>query len=152
MRYVCVAVLACSLSGAPALAQTVRDPRPAVRDPRPVRPLQDAIRHEAVALAAQSTAGQKGRIPPAYLWTGVGLLGGAGLYFIGAALYDPCADIVGGIVISCESLVSTVTYATGVALAAAGATVLILGNNKRQVSPALLPAPRGVGLGGRITF
>jgi hypothetical protein len=109
--------------------------------------VQEAVHRAAVGLAAPAAQNQDKRIPPGYLWTGIGLLAGAGLYFLGAALYDPCEDLSG-----CESSFSGRTWAQGFVLAGAGAAVLIIGNSKRQVTPALLPAPRGIAVGGRLSF
>jgi hypothetical protein len=145
VRNILVAVLALSVCGSPALAQSLRGS---------THPLRDSIVREAVSIAQQSGQAKDNPIPPGYLWTGIGLLAGGGLNFaIGAAYSDPCSGIPSSLFV-CEDSTRKLLFTVGAALAGAGAIVLWAGNNKRnaELLPAVTLTRGGIALQSRVSF
>jgi hypothetical protein len=91
-----------------------------------------------------------GRNP--YLWPGVALMVvGAGLSVYGLApttAYYPCLPYK-----TCgRTRRSTETAVVGGVMAAAGMTLLIVGNGKKASAPFIVLRPKGMGLGYRLEF
>ena len=97
------------------------------------------------SLALQQ-APARGGMHPGFLWTGISLLGVGGLYMaIGATGDDICQGT------TCLSSGAIVGF--GVAVAGAGAALLLIGNAKRPpMSPDVTFLPGGVRLGKTISF
>ena len=138
-RIVC-AVLVFVLAASPLFAQ---------------RNLQDSIRREASALAsAQATeppADQ--RFPPAFLWTGIGLMAAGGLYVVVAAIVEELCDNSSTSTLRCESNHGFVR-GVGIGLAGAGGVVLAIGASKRgKTSPQIVTMPgRGIAIQQKVVF
>lgn len=157
MRNVLVGALVLSLSGSPALAQSLHD-RPA--------PITHTLRESALvegakfaaAQAEQEEAYRPGGMSPAYFWTSVGLMiGGAGFLGTGALVADSdsdaCDEIEEDTDVDCEDI-GTVMMVSGAGLVGAGVLVWILGKNKAKAAgnPQIVATPRGVTFRGRIEF
>ena len=117
--------------------------------------LQGSIRREATALAlasAQAPAAPETQYPRPFLWTGIGLGGGA-LYLGIAGLADTLCDDVRSSRVSCESN-SGFIRGFGFGLMGAGGVVLAIGTSKRkQVSPEIVTtAGRGVAIRQKFSF
>jgi hypothetical protein len=133
------AVLVFVLATSPAFAQS----------------LQGSIRREAAAfasLSAQAPASPETRFPRPFLWTGIGLLAGGGLYVALASAVEDFCDNSSSSVIRCESN-SGFLRGFGIGLAAAGAVVLAIGATKRKPSPEIVTTPgRGIAIRQKLTF
>jgi hypothetical protein len=111
-----VAFLMLGLSGTPSLAGSLR---------------ADAAR--TAREAGLQGAAERTRIPPKYLWTGVGLLGGGGLtMLLGFAVDHDCGLYED----DCQAL-GTGYKVLGGAMAGTGALLLALGAAKRETVPTV---------------
>jgi hypothetical protein len=157
VRDIRVGALVLSLSGSPALAQSLHD-RPA-----PIaQTLRESARVEgakfAAARAAQAEEYRPGGMSPAYFWTSVGLMiGGAGFLGTGALVRnsdsDVCDDIAADSDVDCEDI-GTAMMVVGGGLVGSGLLIWVLGKNKAKAggNPQIVTTPRGVALHGRIEF
>jgi hypothetical protein len=109
--------------------------------------IRQSISRAAVDAAA-AAQNRRGGIAPAYLWTGVGLLGGAALFATSAAVLagEDCTTTSGANFTQtiCLDYDSSTIWALAGATAAAGAVVLILGAKKGRSAPSLTFTPGGV--------
>lgn len=109
--------------------------------------LRESVARAAVETAAQPQEKSGNRIPPPYLWTGVGLLGGAALFMVAAAALggEDCTTSSGPNFTQtvCLQTDTTAGWIVGGALAGAGGVVLALGVKKSR-APSLSVTPRGV--------
>ena len=157
MRNVLVGALVLSLSGSPALAQSLHD-RPA--------PIAKTLRESAIVEGAKFAAAQAAQdeeyrpagMTPAYFWTSVGLMiGGAGLLGTGALVgnsdSDACDEIEEETDVDCEDI-GTLMMVSGAGVLGAGVLVWFLGKNKAKAAgnPQIVPTPRGVAVRGRFEF
>jgi hypothetical protein len=158
VRNILVGALVLSLSGSPALAQSLHD-RPA--------PIAQTLRESALVEGAKFAAAQAaqaeepyrpGGMSPAYFWTSVGLMiGGAGFLTTGALVRnsdsDTCDDIAADSNVDCEDI-GTGMMIVGGGLVGSGLLVWVIGKNKAKAvgNPQIVATPRGVALRGRIQF
>ena len=135
MRRILIFALALSLLGSPLFGESLKN-----SGQRSTTALADSISRAAEQAAAQQ-AQQEKKIPPTFLWTGVGLLAGGGFYLArGAAESPQSLTCVGGECVSNR----TVWLGTGAVLAGVGGALLAISISKsRQSSPSVTFAPGG---------
>jgi hypothetical protein len=112
--------------------------------PLQAQELRRAISREAAAIAsAAQAASTETRYPRPFLWTGIGLLGGGGLYLGIAGLADELCDDIRSSRVSCESN-SGMIRGFGFGLMAAGGVILAIGASKRKpASPQIVTTAGG---------
>lgn len=146
MRQLLVSVLAISLSGSPALAQSLRGAPAAT-------PLQDSARMEAfkAAVSAQASSDdyRPGGMRPGYFWTAIALMASGGGAFASAALVNTTCDSFGNLDIDCGGF-SKAYAITGAGLIATGLVVFMLGKKDAAARPQISWTPHGVAV--RKTF
>ena len=144
MRRILILALALSLSGSPLFGESLKN-----SGQRSATALADSISRAAEQAAAQQ-ARQERKIPPTFLWTGVGLLAGGGFYLArGAAESPQSVTCVGGECVSNR----TVWLWTGTVLAGVGGALLATGISKsRHSSPSVTFVTGGVVVGQRLSF
>ena len=148
MRQVLVSVLAISLSGSPALAQSLRGAPAAT-------PLQDSARREAfkaaVSASAQASSDdyRPGGMRPGYFWTAIALMASGGGAFASAALVSTTCDSFSGIELDCGGF-SKAYAITGAGLVGTGLVVFMLGKKDAKARPQISWTPHGVAV--RHTF
>ena len=145
MRHLMVSVLAISLSGSPALAQSLRSAPSAT-------PLQDAARVEAfkfaLAESAQSDDYRPGGMKPGYFWGGIGLMAaGAGYLLSGALVGTQCAALE----VNCGGFGAGIA-AVGAGLVGAGVIVYFLGKKEAAANPQISWTPGGVAVRNTFKF
>lgn len=150
MRHLLVSVLAISLSGSPALAQSLRGAPAAT-------PLQDSARVEAFKVAfAESAQGSSddyrpGGMKPGYFWGGIGLMASGAAWLTSGALVSTTCSSIGGIEIDCGG-VSKVYIVGGAALLAAGAVVFMMGKKDAKANPEISWTPHGIAVRNTFKF
>jgi hypothetical protein len=124
MRTVVASVLGIVLAAGPVFAQ------------QPSFSLARAAREEAVKQAGQVSSA-RAPMSPAMKWTGIGMLiGGASLLASGVLVDNACIEEGEYSLDFCQDI-QTAWIATGGAIAAGGAAVLLVGNSKRQSVPSI---------------
>jgi hypothetical protein len=147
VRHLLVSVLAISLSGSPALAQSLRGAPAAT-------PLQDSARVEAfkvaVAESAQGSSGdyRPGGMKPGYFWGGIGLMAaGAGYLLSGALVGTECSALN----VDCGGFGAGIA-AVGAGLVGAGLVVYMLGKKDAKANPQISWTPHGVAVRNTFKF
>jgi hypothetical protein len=148
VRHLLVSVLAISLSGSPALAQSLRGAPAAT-------PLQDSARVEAfkvaVAESAQSDDYRPGGMKPGYFWGGIGLMAAGAAWLTSGALVSTTCSSIAGLEIDCGG-VSKVYIIGGAGLLAAGAVVFMMGKKEAKANPQISWTPHGVAVRNTFKF
>ncbi|HEX5106969.1 MAG TPA: hypothetical protein VFV95_00920 [Vicinamibacterales bacterium] len=125
----CLATLLAVLVASPVFAQDLRGS------------IQQAVNETA---AQQPESARSGRIHPALLWTGIGLLGAGGLYLGLGAAEDPDTQTC-VYSSSSETCVSnrTVLLTSGAVMAGVGGALLAIGVAKSKHAPSVGLRPGG---------
>ena len=111
--------------------------------------LQSAIQRAAAQAATQTGQGSSRPIPRGLLWTGIGLLGGGGLYLaLGAGTDASERTCVSGECVSNRK----VLLITGTVLAATGGALLAIGVSKSHAAPSIAFTPGGIALRQSLPF
>ena len=138
MRRVSVVVLSVLLAESPVLGQS-RD----VILPGHSSGLADAIARAAGQVAAQQGQ-QSGKIPPAFLWTGIALLGAGVAYLVNGATMESRGSVCAAGVCVDNSTIKTVRIVSGGALAGVGGALLAVGFAKSHRTPSIVFLPGGL--------
>ena len=154
MRRLLVLALVFSLSGSPALAQSLQ-----TAPPKAAPSMLDLGRAEVAKLAAaQAGAYRPGGMSPAYFWTSIGLMAGGGLYLLtGAALKDEsslCDEVEDDLDLDLDCGIGTGVMVVGAGMLGAGALVYFLGRNKARAAgnPQIVFTPKGFAVRSRFGF
>ena len=154
MRRVLVLALAFSLSGSPALAQSLQTAPPKVAPS-----LQDLGRAEVAKLAAaQAGAYRPGGMSPAYFWTSIGLMAAGGLWLVSGAAanngFEFCDEVEDDLDLDLDCGIGTGVMVVGAGMVGAGALVYFLGRNKARAAgnPQIVFTPKGFAVRSRFGF
>jgi hypothetical protein len=150
MQRIVIMSLVCSLAGSSLFAQTLHS-----ISGRPERTgatrssIMNSSIDRAVATELAAQRGGNGPMPPAFLWTGVGLLAAGGATMVAGAVTDRYE--VTCLALECVNNRKARLWG-GAALLVAGGVVLYVGHSKRGSRPQILTGPGRIGLKQTIKF